>query len=53
MWNQALYFLQNLVIPLLLSANKERGSTERRMEGEIADETSMPPSKCECFGSAA
>ena len=23
------------------------------MEGGIADETSMPPLKCECFGSAA
>ena len=38
---------------LLLFANKERSSTERRMEGGIADETSMPPLKCECFGSAA
>ena len=27
MWHQALYFLQNLVIPLLLFANKERSST--------------------------
>ena len=53
MWHQILYFLQNLVIPLLLFANKERSSSERRMEGGIADETSMPPLKCECFGSAA
>ena len=52
-WHQILYFLQNLVIPLLLLANKERSSSERRMEGGIADETSMPPLKCECFGSAA
>ena len=32
---------------------KERSSSERRMEGGIADETSMPSLKCECFGSAA
>ena len=32
---------------------KEGSSSERRMEGGIADETSMPPLKCECFGSAA
>ena len=31
----------------LLFANKERSSSERRMEGGIADETSMPPLKCE------
>ena len=36
-----------------LFANKEGSSSERRMEGGIADETSMPPFKCECFGSAA
>ena len=49
-----LYFVQNLVIlPLLLFANKEGSSSERRMEGGIADETSMAPLKCECFGSAA
>ena len=54
MWHQILYFLQNhLVIPRLLFANKERSSSERRMEGGIADETSMPSFKCECFGSAA
>ena len=53
MWHQILYFLQNLVIPLLLFAYKERSSSERRMEGGIADKTSMPPLKCECFGSAA
>ena len=52
MWQQILYFLQNLVIPLLLFNNKERSSSKRRMEGGIADETSMPPFKCECFGSA-
>ena len=53
MWHQILYFLQNLVIPLLLFANNGGGSSERRMEGGIADETSMPPLKRECFGSAA
>ena len=53
MWHPILYFLQNLVVPLLLLASKETSSSERRMEGEIADETSMPPFKCECFGSAA
>ena len=33
-----------------LFANKEGSSSERRMEGGIADEASMPPLKCECFG---
>ena len=47
------YFLPNLVIPLLLFANKEMSSTERRTEGGIADETYMPSLKCGCFGSAA
>ena len=42
-----------LLIPLLLFTIKERSSSKRRTEGEIADETSMPPLKCECFGSAA
>ena len=36
-----------------LFANKEGSSSERRMEGGIADETSMPRLKYECFGSAA
>ena len=53
MWHQILYFLQNLVIPLLVFANKEGSFSERRMEGGVADETSIPPLKCECFGSAA
>ena len=54
MWHQILYFFQNLVISLLLLfANKERSSSKRRMEGGIIDETSMPPFKCEYFGSAA
>ena len=47
-----LYFLQ-MVIPLMLFANKERSSTERRMECGIADETSIPSLKCEYFGLAA
>ena len=42
-----------LLIPLLLFTNKERSFSKRRMQGGIADETSMPPFKCECFGSAA
>ena len=53
MWHQILYFLQNLLIPLLLFTNKERSSSKRRMEGGIADVTSIPPFKCECVGSAA
>ena len=55
MWHEILYFFQNLVIPLqiLLFANEERSSSERRMERGIADETSTPPFKYECFGSAA
>ena len=53
MWHQILYVLQNLVIPLRLFANEERSSSERRMEDGIANETSMPPLKYECFGSAA
>ena len=36
----------------MLFTNKERSSSKRRMEGGIADETSLPPFKCECFGSA-
>ena len=52
MSHQTLYFLQ-MVIPVLLFANKERASTERRMECGITDETPIPPLKCECFGSAA
>ena len=53
MWHQILYFLQNLVmVPLLLFTNKERSSSERRMEGGIDHETSMSPFECECFGSA-
>ena len=52
MWHQILYFLQNMLMPLLLFTNKERNSSKRRMEGGIADETFMPPFKCECFGSA-
>ena len=36
-----------------LFANKEGSFSERRMEGGIADETSMHPLKYECFGSAA
>ena len=53
MWHQILYFRQTLLIPLLLFTNKERSSSKRRREGGIADETSLPPFKCECFGSAA
>ena len=53
MWQQILYFRQNLLIPLSLFTNKERSSSKRLMEGGIADETSLPPFKCECFGSAA
>ena len=41
----------NSVLTTSLFANKEGSSSERRMEGGIADETSMPPLKCECFGS--
>ena len=40
-------------LQILVFANEEMSSSERRMEGGIADETSMPPFKCECFGSAA
>ena len=53
MSHQILYVLQNLFIPLLLFTNKERSSSKRRMDRGIADETSMPPFKFECFGSAA
>ena len=53
MWQQILYFRQNLLIPLLLFINKDRSSSKRRMEGGITDETSLPPFKCGCFGSAA
>ena len=53
MSHQILYFLQNMFIPLLLFTNKKRCSSKRRMDRGIADETSMPPFKSECFGSAA
>ena len=53
MSHKILYFLQNLFIRLLLFTNKERNSSKRRMDRGIADETSMPPFKFECFGSAA
>ena len=52
MSHQTLYFLQ-MVIPLLLFANKERSSTERRMECGIADETSIAALKCKNFALAA
>ena len=42
-----------LLMSLLLFPNNERSSSKRRMEGGIAEETSMPPFKCKCFGSAA
>ena len=48
-----MYLLQMIRPHLLCVANKEKGSTIRRMECGIADETSMPPFKCECFGLAA
>ena len=66
MWHQVLYF--SMVCSHVASssvlfaesgdttslfANKEGSSSERRMEGGIADETSMPPLKCECVDSAA
>ena len=55
MWDQILYLvlLAESGDTTSLFANKEGSSSERRMEGGIADETSMPPLKCECFGSAA
>ena len=35
MWHQILYFMQNLLIPLLLFINKERSSSKRLMEGVL------------------
>ena len=38
--------------PLLLCRQQGEELTKRRMEYGIADETSTPPMKCGCFGSA-
>ena len=51
--SNSVLFAESADTALLLFVNKEGSSSERRMKGGIADETSMPPLKCEYFGSAA
>ena len=41
--SNSVLFAESGDITFLLFANKERSSSERRMEGGIADETSKPP----------
>ena len=50
--NYVLLLLQ-MMKPLLLCCQQGEEPTRRRMEYGTAGETSMPPSKCGCFGSAA
>ena len=53
MWNQTLYDLLQMMIPLLLYRQQGEEPTKRHMESGTAGETSMPPLKCGCFSSAA
>ena len=52
MWNQALYDLLQMMIPLLLCRQQGEKPTKVRMEWGTTGETSMPPFKCGCFSSA-
>ena len=53
MWNQTLYDLLQMMIPLLLCRRQGEEPTKIHMESGTAGETSMPPLKCGCFSSAA
>ena len=53
MWNQTLYDLLQMVIPLLLCRQQGEEPTKRYMECGTASETSMPPFKGGCISSAA
>ena len=55
MWNQTLYDLLQMMIPLLLLLCRQQGDepTKRHIECGTDGETSMPPFKCGCFCSAA
>ena len=53
MWNQTLYDLLQMMIPFLLCRQQGEEPTKRHTECGTAGETSMPPLKCGCFGSAA
>ena len=45
-WNQTLYYLLQMMIPLLLCRQQGEEPTKRHMECGTAGETSMPPLKC-------
>ena len=53
MWNQTLYDLLQMMIPLLLCRQQGEEPTKIHMESGTAGKTSMPPLKCGCFSSAA
>ena len=54
MYNQNLYYLLlQMMISLLLCRLPGEEPAKKCIEYEIAGETSMPPSKRGCFGSAA
>ena len=53
MWNQTLYDLLQMMIPLLLCRQQGVEPTKRHVESGTTGETSMPPLKCGCFSSAA
>ena len=51
-WNQTLYELLRMMLPLLLCRQQGEEPTKRHMECGTAGETSMPTFKCGCFSSA-
>ena len=54
MWNQILYDVFQMMIPLLLLCRQQGEElTKRHMESGTTGETSMPPFKCGCYSSAA
>ena len=53
MWNQTLYDLLKMIVPLLLCRQQGEEPTKRHMKCGTAGETFMPPLKCGCFSSAA
>ena len=53
MSKQTLYYLLQMMIPLLLCHQQGEEATKRHTACGTADETYMPPSKCGCFGSAS
>ena len=53
MWDQTLYDLLQMMIPLLLCRQQGEEPTKRHMECGTSGETSMLPFKFECFSLAA